>query len=559
MERLQREIQGIFAELTRYPIEILDPMADLEEDLGIDSVKLAEILAATRKKLGLPDSYEVGPGNLQTIAAITRTLLPVLEGRETPSSVTAPPEEANAGQARYPLSGGADDGDASEASPATRPDALGAAIASLRNSLAGSPGEAHLPRNGQKALSAAVSTDPGPLPATPPGPVTSPGTAPSATAGPAPAEDIGAAVLDIMAEVTRYPKEILTATANLEDDLGIDSVKRAEILTVVRQRLDLGQLEEGEMSAIQTVADVISATRRLLPTVLAAAPATNHSARPDLEAPGVAGGLRAAATSTRDSIEALTGRAPFMGKVALVTGSGHGIGKTIALYLSELGATVVVNSFHSRERGEATATEIRDQGGEAVHIWGSTAKEDHLRRIFAEIESRFGFLDFLICNASNGLIAPIGDIRGEHWERAFRTNVIGLHQGALLAAPLMARRGRGKIVTMSSPGARRYIEHFGCMGPVKAAVEALTRYLAIELAPRNIQVNAVSAGPVYGELLRHYPDNEKLVPFWEANTSNQRLSTARDVAHQVMYLLTDWADKVTGAVHMVDGGISHRI
>jgi enoyl-[acyl-carrier-protein] reductase (NADH) len=135
---------------------------------------------------------------------------------------------------------------------------------------------------------------------------------------------------------------------------------------------------------------------------------------------------------------------------------------------------------------------------------------------------------------------------------------MSLHQGAMLAAPLMRPRG-GKIVSLSSPGAHRYIEHFGCMGPIKAAVESLTRYLAIELAPDNIQVNAVSAGPIYGELLEKYPEKERLIPYWESLSAGKRLGQESDVASFVMYLLSDAATKITGSVMLVDSGGSQRI
>src|SRR5205085_1505679 len=136
------------------------------------------------------------------------------------------------------------------------------------------------------------------------------------------------------------------------------------------------------------------------------------------------------------------------GKVALVTGSGHGLGRAIAAQLARLGATVVVNSFHSRQRGEDATAEIVAAGGKAVHLWGSVTNPAHLGQIFGQIDSRFGGLDFFVSNASNGILAPVKDISPDHWDRAFRTNVIALHQIALLAAERMRRRGGGKIVAL---------------------------------------------------------------------------------------------------------------
>jgi enoyl-[acyl-carrier protein] reductase III len=156
------------------------------------------------------------------------------------------------------------------------------------------------------------------------------------------------------------------------------------------------------------------------------------------------------------------------------------------------------------------------------------------------------------------MLARLEDITPEHWEKAFRTNVVGLHQSALHAARLMRRRGGGKIITLSSPAAHGYVDYFGCMGAVKAAVESLTRSLAIELARDNIQVNCVSPGPVYGELLDKWPESSRLVAQWEANTAYGRLCEARDVSHFVAYLLSEPVKLFTGSVLVMDGGISSQ-
>jgi NAD(P)-dependent dehydrogenase (short-subunit alcohol dehydrogenase family) len=247
----------------------------------------------------------------------------------------------------------------------------------------------------------------------------------------------------------------------------------------------------------------------------------------------------------------------FAGKIALITGSGRGLGRDLALHLGSLGATVLVNSFHSREAGEATAEEIRRAGGTAHHLWASVANTGQLNKMFDTIESQFGGLDFLISNASNGLLAPLDMIQPEHWEKALRTNVIGLHQCAIRARPLMKARGGGRIVTMSSVAAHRYVDYFGCMGPMKAAVESLTKFLAVEFQPDNILVNCVSAGAVYGELVEKWPDSERLLPIWEAGAGG-RLCTGADVANFVEYLLGDGASMMNGSILIMDGGQTAR-
>src|SRR4029077_14035970 len=166
-------------------------------------------------------------------------------------------------------------------------------------------------------------------------------------------------------------------------------------------------------------------------------------------------------------------------KVAFITGSGHGLGKVMALQFAALGARLVVNSFHSRSRGEETAAALNAAGHETVHLWGSVANPKHLDGMFDEIESRFGMLDIFINNASNGFLGPLEYLSPTLWERGYRTNVIAFHQGALRAANLMTRGGHMLMVT--TPAAHRCVENFGCQAAIKAAAESLVRYLASEL------------------------------------------------------------------------------
>jgi enoyl-[acyl-carrier protein] reductase III len=494
-------VQQVFAEVTRYPLEILDPQAALEEDLGIDSVKLGEALAVLGKRYDLPEKLGIPVEQLRTIGGIAAALAAYLgrNGRGGPSS-------------------------AAPAAPAPAPAAPAPAPAAAPATLAAAPPR-RAPRHGNGSLEPAA---------------------------------FEAGVREVFAAVTRYPADILDPRAALEEDLGIDSVKLGEVFAVLRQKYDLPAVLGIPPEELRSIGSIAEALRRYLATVEPAlAPATAPAPAPPASAPAAV--MAPPAGVAAQSFAALMPQLkPFAGKVALVTGSGRGLGKDIACYLAELGASVVVNSFHSRQQGIATAEEIQAAGGEAVHCWGSVANVDHVDALFGEIESRFGGLDFFVSSASNGMLARLEDITPEHWEKAFRTNVVGLHQSALRAARLMRRRGAGKIITLSSPAAHGYVDYFGCMGAVKAAVESLTRSLAIELARDGIQVNCVSPGPVYGELLDKWPESRRLVAQWEANTAYGRLCEARDVSHFVAYLLSDAVKLFTGSVLVMDGGISSQ-
>jgi len=319
------------------------------------------------------------------------------------------------------------------------------------------------------------------------------------------------AVRTAASEVAGHPRAVLHLDADLEDDLGIRLGSRPEILRRAAARLGV-----------------------------------------PVPGPVEARTLRALA-------EALTGGAdtrpgPLEGKVAFVTGSGHGIGKVLVRELASLGAAVVVNSFHSRDRGEATTAELVAEGRTAVHLWGSVAQPRHLDEMFDQIRERFGVLDIFVNNASNGLIAPLEYVTPEHWEKGYRTNVIALHQGALRAAELMTRGG--DIASLTSPAAQKCTQLFGCQGTIKAAVEGLLRYLAVELAPRGIRVNAIAPGPIYGELLTRYPESSRLIRLWESISPERRLRTETEVAQFVARYLTDPTLPVMGNVVLADSGVT---
>ncbi|MCP3098835.1 SDR family oxidoreductase [Myxococcus sp. K15C18031901] len=463
LERVRR----CAATVTRYPLDLLTAEALLEDDLGIDSVKLAEIAAVVGREFDLPSAQLPRSGKARTLGAMADWVVDLL-GAPSSEPVSAPP-------------------------------------------------------------SAPVVVVPGPT-----------------VAPPAPASGEGgleARVRAVFARVTRYPEDLLTRDADLEDELGIDSVKQAEVLAVLVKELGLSHAPRPSQR-LRTLGAICEEARRWMQD----APRVAEAPREPELAPRV-GPLPGVPPT----------RLPFEGKVALVTGSGKGIGKVIATRLARAGATVVVNSFHSREEGERTAQELLAAGGKALHLWGSVAQEEHLERMFASIGERFGGLDFLVCNASNGLIGPFDGITPRDWDKAFRTCITGTYECAMRARPLMARRGGGSIVTMSTSMSQRYMHDLGCQGVVKAAVESLTRYLAAELAPERIRTNCVSAGPVHGELLGMFPDAVGRVSRWEAATPGGVLCTADDVADVTELLLGPKTQRVNGAIWVVDAGLSGTV
>jgi NAD(P)-dependent dehydrogenase (short-subunit alcohol dehydrogenase family)/acyl carrier protein len=359
-------------------------------------------------------------------------------------------------------------------------------------------------------------------------------------------------VVDTIAEITRYPREILTPDARFDDDLGIDSLKRAEIVTALLNHfgeassdlqalgpppLTVGEMidlaltyltKSGAAGAKDEAASDTNARRSATaapqpPADVPARPTTPSRVVPDLPPPGPVRARKVAA-----------GRA-FEGRVALITGSGDGFGKIIARQMAELGAHVIITPSHAREHGEKMNGEIPAGNGRANHAWSSLASTDHIERSFREIEERFDRLDYYVHDAADQVITSLDKATESQWELAFRSNVIAYHLCAMRAAKLMQKSGGGRIVALSSAGARRYMENYGVMGPMKAALETLTMYLAQELAPHNVQVNAVAAGPI----------GDAAVP--------------EEVAEAVIFLLTTAARTINGSTMVVDGGLSQRI
>ena len=374
-------------------------------------------------------------------------------------------------------------------------------------------------------------------------------------------------VISCISATTRYPRNLLHIDADMETDLGIDSVKRVEITIALGDEFGFSAEAEERDPNIRTIGDIVGWVEGLL---------ERRSGVPD-PAPGIEPPLHATGNGFTNAHEAdvkllrrIDAGQPvaldqdakqrtLSGKIALVTGSGRGVGKVVAMELAARGAKVFVNSFHSRESGENTVNAIRAAGGEAEHLWGSVTNPDHVGQLFADIEQRFGGLDFLICNASDGRIGDFLELTMDDWDRAFRTNVAGHHQCAVQAARLMRPRGGGAIVTMSAVGAHRYVEGLGSQGVVKAAVESLTRYLACELGGLGIRVNCVSAGPVYGELIDKFPEADQAKRRWEAVAPNGRLTSPAEIASTIAFLVSDGARGINGAVWSVDHGFSASV
>jgi enoyl-[acyl-carrier protein] reductase III len=240
----------------------------------------------------------------------------------------------------------------------------------------------------------------------------------------------------------------------------------------------------------------------------------------------------------------------FDGASVFVTGGSRGIGRAIALRFAALGAArVAIGYLRNDAAAEATAEELSAAGAEPVLVRGNVASE----RVVSEVAA-LGALDALIHNAATGVIRPALEVEKRHWDWTLDANAHALLALTQAAAPQM--QPGSSIVAISSLGSTRVLENYVVVGTSKAALESLVRYLAVELAPRGIRVNAVSAGVVETEALEHFPNKEEMLRAGRERTPAGRLVEPADVADAVAWLCSPPAQMVCGHTLVVDGGFS---
>ena len=234
----------------------------------------------------------------------------------------------------------------------------------------------------------------------------------------------------------------------------------------------------------------------------------------------------------------------------LVTGGSRGIGRAIALRFAQLGAARVAIGYLRNDRAaEETAEELRKLGAEPVLVRGNVAGERVLEQV-----RELGPLDALVHNAATGVVRPALAAETKHWDWTLAANARALLSLARVAAPSMP--AGASIVAISSLGSSRVLENYVLVGTSKAALESLVRYLAVELAPLRIRVNAVSAGVVETGALDHFPNREQMLTEGRRRTPAGRLVEPSDVAGAVAFLCSPDAEMIRGHTLVVDGGFS---
>ncbi|WP_394834237.1 SDR family oxidoreductase [Pendulispora rubella] len=242
-------------------------------------------------------------------------------------------------------------------------------------------------------------------------------------------------------------------------------------------------------------------------------------------------------------------------KVALVTGASRGIGRSIAVRLARDGFDVVINYLRNEDAAKQTLALVEKEGRRGWVACANVGEPDEVAAMMRSL-GHLSRLDVLVHNAAIGTFKPLLDIRPNQIELAFKVNVCALLWLVKGALPLM---GPGsKIVALSSVGGSRVVPNYGVVGPSKAALESLIRYLAVDLRPRGITVNAVSGGLVDTDALRAFPDWEKLAADAVAATPGGRLGGADEIASVVASLASGQLDWMCGQILRADGGATLR-
>jgi enoyl-[acyl-carrier protein] reductase III len=240
------------------------------------------------------------------------------------------------------------------------------------------------------------------------------------------------------------------------------------------------------------------------------------------------------------------------GKTAFISGAGRGIGRAVALRLAGQGMQVAFNYLRNRRAAEATQAEIEALGVRALALKGNVADPDRMAEVAAEVREAFGTVDLLVSNAASGVERGALELTQHHWHWTLDINAWGLLSLVQQMVPVMP--AGSSVVAISSLGAVRALPYYTVVGASKAALESLARHLAVELGPRGIRVNVVSAGVVDTDALRHFPNRQELLDQAAARTPLRRVLEPADVADAVLFFASNLSRMVSGATLVVDGG-----
>ena len=249
----------------------------------------------------------------------------------------------------------------------------------------------------------------------------------------------------------------------------------------------------------------------------------------------------------------MTETLPLAGRVALVTGASRGIGRAVALALGAAGAAVACCA-RSAEQVEATAAEVGGHGGRARGFRLDVTRRNEIDTVVADIGAALGPIDILVNNAGITLDKRSVEVTDEEWDDVLATNLTSTFTLARAVAPGMMEQRRGKIINIGSMYGKIGVPRYAAYCASKAAVEALTRSLAVEWARHGIQVNCLAPGYVNTDIPREAMADEKLRTLFLSRVPARRIGEPEEVATLAVYLASAASDFMTGQTLYLDGG-----
>jgi NAD(P)-dependent dehydrogenase (short-subunit alcohol dehydrogenase family) len=244
------------------------------------------------------------------------------------------------------------------------------------------------------------------------------------------------------------------------------------------------------------------------------------------------------------------------GKVAIVTGSSRGIGRSIAETMAGLGAKVVVSS-RKIEACEPVVEGIRQNGGESIAIPCNISRKDEVEALVVRTQERLGPVDILVCNAAvNPVYGPMSSLSDEAFDKIMGSNVKSNLWLCNLVIPGMAERGDGAVVIISSIAGLRGTGVIGGYGISKAADFALARNLAMEWGPKNVRVNCIAPGLIQTDFARALWENPEALEQRNSQTPLRRIGTPDEIGPVAAFLASPAARFMTGQTIIVDGGVT---
>jgi 3-oxoacyl-[acyl-carrier protein] reductase len=243
------------------------------------------------------------------------------------------------------------------------------------------------------------------------------------------------------------------------------------------------------------------------------------------------------------------------GKIALVTGSGSGIGKAIALGLAREGVDIAVNDVN-QQNAESTIADIRETGSRAMAVMASVTDEAEVKKMAERIVVEWGGIDILVNNAGVTNHLLIEDTEGKEWERVLSVNLSGAFNCSKAVVPSMKKRGGGRIINIVSYSGERMTMIGGVSyTSSKSGIWGLTRQLSFELGPYQITVNGISPGNVITPMLKSGTTPERLEEMKKWYPL-RNMPTPEDIADAAVFLASDCARMITGINLAVDGGVT---